>query len=133
MTKHKHADIMMEYAQVAQESETPWEEFELWDSGAKIWRELVCSPSFREMHLYRRKQKMSKIGEHEYPAAIAELPEFDVEYFYPDMMEHSLCRRLVYEGPPAHDNILRRGMLHHTKENAIAHTKAIILASGGKI
>lgn len=131
--KHKHADIMMEYAQVAQESETPWEEFEFCDEGAENWRQLVCSPIFCKTFSYRRKPKMSKIGDYEYPAAETKVPVIGSPYFYPCVYLHELHSYDNYEGYPTDDSILLRGMLHLTKENAIAHAKAIILASGGKV
>ena len=133
--KHKHADIMMEYAQVAQESETPWEEFEFTELlfGFNGWMSCISPLEFATDRAYRRKPKMTKIGEYEYPAAETKVPVIGSPYFYPCVYLHELHSYDNYEGYPTDDSILLRGMLHLTKENAIAHAKAIILASGGKI
>jgi len=67
MTKHIHADLMMQYAKDAMESETPWDNWEIFDIVLNIWINLYCTPSWFEDVKYRRKQKRCYLNGIEVP------------------------------------------------------------------
>ncbi len=52
--KHKHAELMAQYAADAMTTDKPWE---LWESTAADWFELKSHPAWNETHEYRRKPK----------------------------------------------------------------------------
>ena len=57
--KHKHAELMMQYAQDAMETPRPWERWEVRHSDK--WSGLIAHPSWHEAHDYRRKPKMISV------------------------------------------------------------------------
>ena len=67
MTKHIHAELMMQYAKDAMESETPWEQWEWYDSGTYNWDTLKGNPFWNEDIKYRKKQKKCYLNGIEVP------------------------------------------------------------------
>jgi hypothetical protein len=65
MLKHKHAELMAEYAKDAMETDRPWERWEVKvyriDSGYVSWRAMERTEAlFFPVNEYRRKPKSSK-------------------------------------------------------------------------
>lgn len=75
------------------------------------------------------------INGNECPAPILwdSLPD-GTEFWIADPTRHDgeYTRYLVWDGQSCDVQHLQRGLVHLSKENAVAHAKAIILASGGK-
>ena len=88
-------------------------------------------PSFK----FRLKPKTILINGNECPAPILwdSLPD-GTEFWIADPTRHDgeYTRYLVWDGQSCDVQHLERGLVHLSKENAVAHAKAIILASGGK-
>ena len=59
--KHKHAELMMQYAQDAMETSEPWELWEYSHASSNGWRNLDKMPSWRIGNGYRRKPKMISV------------------------------------------------------------------------
>ena len=87
MTAHKHAALMLQYAQDAAETNTPWERWEYSDTatlnqhGEKIrddWFDCRDNPDWRPNAKYRRKPKTIKVTvngkEMEFPEPIRDTP-----------------------------------------------------------
>ena len=53
--KHKHAELMMQYAQDAQETPRPWERWEVYGSVTGRWISLDEGLYFMPGYQYRRK------------------------------------------------------------------------------
>ena len=53
-TKHIHADLMLEYAKEAMQSETPWDAFEYKDKDG-VWKDCIGSPSWYKDSSFRKK------------------------------------------------------------------------------
>lgn len=81
MTAHKHAALMLQYAQDAAETERPWERWEFKTDGG-TWVELIKNPSWFEDRKYRRKPQVIRVGRHEFPKPLTEAPEEGTDYFY---------------------------------------------------
>ena len=81
MTAHKHAELMLQYAQDAAETERPWERWEFKTDG-DTWVELSKNPSWFEDRKYRRKPQVIRVGRHEFPKPLTEAPEEGTDYFY---------------------------------------------------
>lgn len=58
--KHKHAELMMQYAQDAMETDKPWELWEVKNLQG-IWEVFGCELSFSADMEYRRKPKMISV------------------------------------------------------------------------
>jgi hypothetical protein len=65
MSAHKHAALMLQYAQDAAETETPWERWE-WRRGHG-WIDMTGSPLWVNEYEYRRKPRTININGLEVP------------------------------------------------------------------
>ena len=79
---------------------------------------------------FRLAQEMIVVGDVSFPKAESEPLEDDDEYWVAD----PTCIYYTFSGRWAGDKwdrwALRRGLLHKSKENAVAHAKALIKLSG---
>ena len=83
---------------------------------------------------FRLKPRTITINGIECPAPILwdSLPE-GTKFWIADPSRHDgeFCRHLVWDGQDCDVQHLQRGLVHLSKQDAIEHAKAIILASGG--
>lgn len=71
MTKHKHADLMMQYAQDAMETDKPWLRWEYQEEQSSIWRDcideddmcFVIDYEYRRIDPYRHLKEAQERGE----------------------------------------------------------------------
>ena len=77
---HVHAELMVQYAQDAAETDSPWERWEVKINNGE-WCELNGNPNWVEDWGYRRKPQVIRVGRHEFPKPITEVPEDGAEYF----------------------------------------------------
>ena len=86
MTAHKHAALMLQYAQDAMETDKPWERWEYSDTstlnqhGEKIrddWYDCGENPDWHPGVKYRRKPQTIKVGKWEFPKPIKDSPKED--------------------------------------------------------
>ena len=80
MSAHVHAALMLQYAQDAAETDSPWERWEVKINNGE-WCELNGNPNWVEDWGYRRKPQVIRVGRHEFPKPITEVPEDGTEYF----------------------------------------------------
>lgn len=135
MTAHKHAALMLQYAQDAAETDRPWERWEVFVENE--WRRCEISPSWIEDYNYRRKPQTIKVTvngkEMEFPEPLtAKVIEGDFVYVLDksNPAETSPFRviplRLRFQ---PNDFLsywyLKNGLMHHTKEAAQAHADAL--------
>ena len=127
--KHKHAELMMQYAHDAQETDKPWELWEMKYPTEKDWLTLDCNPLWQGAIEYRRKPKMLSVtlsnGE------IVSWPEpqrTDLEYgdlyfyFVPTHVDIVLKK---WECAPWDRTTLSNGHIHLTEEAAQQHAEAL--------
>lgn len=93
----------------------------------------VCSV-LEERFKFRLKPKTILINGIECPAPILwdSLPD-GTKFWIADPSRHNgeFCRHLVWDGQDCDVQHLQRGLVHLSKQDAVEHAKAIILASGG--
>ena len=132
--KHIHADLMLQYAQDAQETETPWERWEFNSIGrissiGRKWSQLTSSPTWVTSIQYRRKPKTLSVtladGEVvSWPEPLKEALDIDEEYWYfdasPEWINYDYWKNLDFD-----KGLLSAGMLHLTKEAAEQHAAAL--------
>lgn len=88
MSAHVHAALMLQYAQDAAETDTPWERWETSESKTKIgdewvqdWEDLTENPDWHPNVKYRRKPQVIRVGRHEFPKPISNAPLNTINYF----------------------------------------------------
>ena len=126
--KHKHAELMMQYAQDAMETDKPWELWEYSHSSSNGWRNLDKMPSWCIANEYRRKPKMISVtlmdGE------VVSWPEphkgeisYGADYY--NACEDGKVSMFEYKNSIYDNNCIRFGMVHLTKEAAEQHSHAL--------
>jgi hypothetical protein len=134
MPAHKHAALMLQYAQDAQETDEPYLKWEArWNdvSGGTIlsWKTCGDHPCWSVNKIYRRKQKTMIIAGKEIPIPLKEIPKSGKIYLAGSAYLHemdvnsyddfgSIDRQTV-------DRMLKAGIVHSTQEAALAHANAL--------
>ena len=125
-TKHKHADLMLAYAQDAQESDTPWVNWEFQNQGIESWRKCTTHPEWKAYHNYRRAIKTIRIGEYDVPEPLRVKPQLNKTYYFVSFKEDSNVHAFSWCDDGIDNQILSKGMVHLTIEAAELHAKALI-------
>ena len=128
--KHKHAELMMQYAQDAMETDKPWKRWQ-YNSNKDDFGFISCDKytiAFYDDYEYRRKPKMVSVtlmdGEvlsWPEPLKLSDL-ELNKSYFFIDTELDIHETRWV-----SFDNmgLVSCGMVHDTKEAAYKHAEAL--------
>ena len=130
--KHKHAELMMQYAQDAMETPYPWERWQYQTESMQegdVWNNCFLNPSFDVRYKYRRKPKMISVtlanGEvvsWTEPLNLQNL-ELRKQYFFID------ADFVIHETmwiKSCNTDIIVSGMVHLTKESAEQHAAALL-------
>jgi hypothetical protein len=130
MTKRKeypHAWVLREIADGA-----PLSDFEVNGGGSRGWEELDCADILRRPDAWeiRKKVKMHRIGEHTFPAPMAEAPEIGSQYWFAGVM--GVAERMSWDGHNVDIRLLNAGLLHTTSEAAESHSKALAAIARGE-
>ncbi|PJK01481.1 hypothetical protein CO615_04175 [Lysobacteraceae bacterium NML75-0749] len=125
---------MMQYAQDAMKTNTPWE---LWEfrkeNSDEPWDDLVTHPMWCEYFEYRRKPRTININGHEVPEPIREPPKYNSPYYMPEFKYPELYERFFWEGDHTDMHRLKSGLMHLTKDAAIAHARALLSFTTQKV
>ena len=116
MNKHKHAELMVLYAQDAMETDEPWERWESRKCENNVWSDLDNHPCWFTHREYRRKQRTININGYEVPEPLREIPEDAGHVYEVDF----------YTGVKCLEAALRNGFVHATKEAAELHAEALL-------
>ena len=128
MTAHKHAALMLQYAQDAAETDKPWERWECNDGVA--WQPFTMRhPAWLQEYEYRRKPKTTTYTV-TIPEPLREAPKRCESYYVVDMSESSLYFMYWWYDDESDRRNLKRGLCFATKEDAIAAAKAMLPAKG---
>lgn len=74
-----------------------------------------------------------QIGGIHVPKPLMTPPPLGTRYWCAMMDEDAMTYALTWNGDRYDELALKRGMLHVTEENAVAHVKALIKVSGGRV
>ncbi|MDX7992618.1 hypothetical protein [Xenorhabdus littoralis] len=124
MAKYIHADLLMEYAKLAQETERPWEYFEIYAAGE--WISASVPLAFLVNQEYRLKPKTIRIGNIDVPEPVREPLECDQEYFVVATSGLFPASIGVWNSAKIHMIYLERGLIHLDRESAELHAQALI-------
>jgi len=126
---HVHAALIQQFAKDALEHDEPGQLWEYSVDDGETWYcfQYQDNPSFSTQFHYRRKQETIDINGHKVPKPLREDEiEDTVHYYMPNFLGDielsirfdSSCFNLSY--------YVRKGLLHKTKEAAIAHAEALM-------
>ena len=148
MTAHKHAALMLQYAQDAAETDEPWERWEYSDTstlnqhGEKIcddWFDCRDNPDWHPNVQYRRKPQIikvtvngKKIG---FPEPVKIAPPDGTRYWMPTQRAvfGFDVQRYIWEGDDGDFGFLNHGLIHLSPEAAQAHADVLNAICRGDI
>lgn len=126
MTKHVHAELMLDYAKDAMETESPWDRWELHIESTDEWIELTSSPMWYESNKYRRKTKTININGYEVPEPVREQLKDGQTYYIADFSSAGYVEKYTWTNDQIDSEWLSNGTIHLTKEAAISHAEALL-------
>ncbi len=129
MTAHVHAALMLQYAQDAAETSEPWRRWEGRPVGTDgEWRSSETNPGWLPHYEYRRKPRTHTVNGFEVPEPMRDAPQRGARYWVPVIDAEDYAASTYWSGAD-HDTYdtrcLERGLVHATKEAAIANAKAM--------
>ena len=120
--KHPHAELAALYAQDMAETDKPYLRWEHRASRHKRWFRLADHPQWSIDMQYRRRPQPITINGHKVPKPLTEAPDSDV--FVPTLCPYS--EYTTFSGILSKQFAVKNGIAHATKEDAIAHSEAIL-------
>ena len=122
---HVHAELMMEYAKDALETDKPWERWEYFNAYDR-WVPLPATPTWYEDVAYRRKPRTININGHEVPEPVRGPLKDGEDYYFPDLFEAEMSISTYWNGDNSDYRLLKHGLIHITKDAAVAHAEALL-------
>ena len=125
MTAHKHAALMLQYAQDAAETDEPWKRWQAFNPKVfKKWIALAGHPLWIESIEYRRKPQTLTYTV-TIPEPLREAPPMDTKYYVVSLYEPGSYDVAYWEGCHAERMWLKRGLCFATEADAISAAKAM--------
>ena len=133
MTAHKHAALMLQYAQDAAETDTPWERWEF-EVKSGVWCNLSEHPAWLEHKEYRRKPQVIRVGRHEFLKPIAFTPPKDtIQWVIRLSAEGYAPDDMIWTGDKTDFDLLKSCVVHLSREAAQAHADVLNAICRGDI
>lgn len=129
MPAHLHSKLMLQYAQDAQTTETPWE---LWEYASPAtdplqWKPLLDHPGWIPSFRYRQKPKRITISNVSIPLPLQTPPIIGTIYWIPTITSvESISARHVWSGSSEDLRWLQRGLIHTNEDAARQHAEALL-------
>lgn len=113
-----------------------YEEVEYCDASSSKWKKLLpecfsLEALLRENHSYRIAPEKITIGDVSFPKPVSEPLEIGQEYFVADIIGKGFYDIFEWENRKLDQDFLKYGMIHLTRDDAVAHAKALIKLSEG--
>ena len=132
MTAHKHAALMLQYAQDAAETEKPWERWEC--NRYDTWQQCEKHPAWFVSSEYRRKPEIIKVGRHEFPKPITSELVTGLTYFFVKIGKTCFeVGESIWKGTGQDQMRLESKRVHLTREAAQAHADVLNAICRGDI
>lgn len=133
MTAHKHAALMLQYAQDAAETDRPWERWEF-KVKSGVWCNLSEHPAWLEHKEYRRKPKVIRVGRHGFLKPIAFTPPKDTIYWVINLSAEGYAPSdMIWTGDKTDFDLLKSCVVHLSRESAQAHADVLNAICRGDI
>lgn len=125
MTAHKHAALMLKYAQDAAETDRPWERWEF-EVKSGVWCNLSEHPAWLEHKEYRRKPQVIRVGRHGFLKPIAFTPPKDTIYWVINLSAEGYAPSdMIWTGDKTDFDLLKSCVVHLSRESAQAHADVL--------
>ena len=125
---HPHAASMLLYAEDAAETDKPWERWEF-KSGDTGFNGCLKHPEWNDHFEYHRKPKTITVNGIEVPEPIREELKNIERYYLAYPISEELYSEYYWTGAKPDKLWLEKGLIHSTREAAIAHAKAMLAPS----
>ena len=124
---HKHAKIIMEWAQMMQLPESEWRRMEVRMLDGK-WLDLEIgeTPAFIDVNEYRFTPRTIRIGDYDVPEPVRKPLKRGANYFTTRFDIDSKIIESQWTNHPADYFRLDSGLIHLKRESAITHAKALL-------
>ena len=123
--KHKHAELMLAYAQDAQKTDKPWLLWEFRYNDDK-WLPLEDNPWWAYLVEYRRKIKTIRINGYDVPEPLKVKPNKGEKYYCVSFREESNVDDYPWNDDTVDNQLFSKGMVHLNYEAAELHASALI-------
>ncbi|MDU4301788.1 MAG: hypothetical protein E7I45_12595 [Eikenella corrodens] len=134
MTAHKHAALMLQYAQDAAETDRPWERWEWRDINTDQFITCNQHPSWSLNGGFRRKPQVIRVGRHEFPKPIAFTPPKDTIYWITRLSAEGYAPDdMIWTGDKTDFDLLKSCVVHLSREAAQAHADVLNAICRGDI
>ena len=124
--KHPHAELMMQYAQDAMETDKPWERWQYRLRGGVKKDFDRVHPTWRIKYEYFRKPQTITINGFEVPEPVREPLIYGTRYYVANLGMDNYCYGFTWTGDHFDNKCLNRGIIHLTKEAAELHATALL-------
>lgn len=122
--KH-HADLIQQYCEDWKETDEPWKRWEYRALGSDHWSDLQSHPGWTKHMEYRRKPRTIHINGFEVPEPVREPLQRGQEYFVASI-DGEKPEMLPWDDDEIDKRVLKRGLIHLTREAAELHAKALL-------
>lgn len=128
---HPHATSMLLYAEDAAETETPWTRWQIKLGADTSWTYLDGHPKWFLDSYYRRKPKVILVNGFEVPEPMRTKPRLKEKYYLADVTTDfaDVGIPMPWEDDVSDNRWLEAGLIHKTKEAALAHIQAMLAPS----
>lgn len=104
--------------------DVPWQNFIEYHRNVQLY--LIDDPDFASASEYRLKPRTITVNGREVQAGEETAPVNDQTYWIPMLSSDTLITEIKWDGDRFDKRDLRRGLVHLTKEAAIAHARAML-------
>ena len=132
MTAHKHAALMLQYAQDAAETNTPWKRWQFRVLDTEGWLDCAGGIGFNNLCEYRRKPRTITYTV-TMPEPLREALKKGKAYWVVSLASWTYCNEYRWCGEEREHVLLKRGLCFATKEDAIAAAKAMLPIKGEEV
>lgn len=122
---HKHAALMLEYAQDAAKTPTPWLGWQVRGVDGEF-RDLNDNPSWTPSVSFRRKPYEITVGDVTIDGPLREAPAQGTEVYCAHPLQENGVNRIVWRDYPDHRRWLAQGLLYDTHERAKQCSDALL-------
>lgn len=114
--------------------EYKWNDRDEWCELDPLNNGIVIEHIFKENFIFRLAPAMITVGDVSFPKPESKPLKYDTEYWVaePSHKNYTTLGSSRWADDYLDEFFLHRGLIHLSKENAIAHAKALIKLSGGK-
>ena len=136
MTAHKHAALMLQYAQDAAETKIPWKRWEYKKDGRNDeWLPVLnAHPDWNVNFEYRRKSQVIKVGKWEFPKPTNVTPEKGTRYWVVVvLLDGYVPYDYIWMDEEEDFALLGHNMIHLSREAAQAQANAFNAICRGDI